>query len=65
MKNLKKKLWSRFKNPKMEMRRLWSQPLFSEILQNSILKNLKNQRVNLKFLKIEFQNISENVRIVW
>ena len=47
------------------MRRLWSQPLFSEILQNSILKILKNQRVNLKFLKIEFQNISENVRILW
>ena len=49
----------------MEIRALWSQPLFSEILQNSILKNLKIRGVNSEILKIEFQKISENVRIVW
>jgi hypothetical protein len=60
-----KKYAHKKKRKKMEIRALWSQPLFSEILQNSILKILKNQRVNLKFFKIEFQKISENVRIVW
>ena len=58
MKNLKKKLWSRFENPKMEIRRLWSQPLFLE----------KVKFYSEKFEKSEsktrfFQNrISENFR---